>query len=212
MVGKLFVIEGTDASGKNTQAQLLVENLKKRGLDAVLVSFPRYGAFFGKLVKKYLSGEFGSLDEVKPEFAALLYSLDRYDALPWLEEQLSAGKTVVCDRYFASNVAHQGAKFSGKEQGEFIEWVSAVESRLPKPTLTIFLDLPVFVSSKLMQSRQREKDIHELDLPYLEATRKVYLILSKEDNWFKVDCQEGEGIKPREEISKVILEKVSKLI
>ena len=212
MIGKLFVIEGADASGKHTQAQLLVENLKKQGLDVVSISFPRYETFFGKLVTKYLKGEFGSLKEVKPELAALLYSLDRYDALSWLEEQLAQEKTVVCDRYFASNIAHQGAKFEGKEQQEFLKWVEVVESRLPKPTLTIFLDLPVSVSSKLMHSRSREKDIHELDLDYLEATRQVYLLLSEKDNWFRVKCQDGEGIKSRDEISKIILQKISEFL
>lgn len=208
MAGKLFVIEGADATGKHTQAELLVENLEKRGLDVVSVSFPRYGAFFGKLVKKYLSGGFGSLEEVPPEFAALLYSLDRYDARAEIEMHLSNGKVVVCDRYVASNVAHQAAKFSGEEQQGFIEWVSSVESRLPKPALTIFLDLPVSVSLKLMQSREREKDLHELDPDYLEATRRVYLLLSGQKNWFRVDCREGEGIKPKEEIARLVWEKV----
>ena len=204
----MIAIEGCDSSGKRTQAKLLFERLKKEGKDAILVSFPRYETFFGKLVKKYLSGDFGSLGEVKPEFASLLYSLDRYNAMPFLEHQLQGGKILICDRYEASNVAHQAAKFRGEEQGKFIEWLSSVESRLPRPQATVFLDLPVETSIKLMKSRSREKDIHEANKPYLEATRHVYQKLAKKQNWIVVDCSSKDGIRSIQEIHKEVWEKL----
>ena len=212
MKGKLIAIEGVDSSGKGTQSKLLVERLQKSGFEASLVSFPRYETFFGQLVKKYLSGEFGSLQEVNPEFASLLFSLDRYNAMPFLEQQLAKGKIVICDRYVASNIAHQAAKFKGKDQKKFIEWLSQVEAGLPKPNATVFLDLPVLVSIKLMQSRAREKDIHEANKEYLEATRLVYLKLAKKTGWITIDCKRKEGIKPREEIHEEIWEKLEKLL
>ena len=212
MQGKLLAIEGCDGSGKHTQAVMLLGHLEKDSGNAVLVSFPRYETFFGELVKKYLSGEFGSLEEVRPELAALLYSLDRYSALPFLEEQLRKGKTVVCDRYVASNIAHQAAKFQGKEQEKFIEWIQAVEARMPKPTATVFLDLPVETSIGLMQGRSGERDIHEANKEYLEATRRVYLDLCGKEAWLSVDCSAGKGIRPRGEIHAEILEKLREYI
>ncbi len=212
MKGNLVVIEGVDSSGKNTQARLLLKRLEKGGKKAVLVSFPRYSKFFGKLVKKYLSGEFGSLRKVKPELASLLYALDRYDAMPFIEKSLSQGITVVCDRYTASNIAHQASKFEGKRRKEFISWVQGVESRLPKPDATIFLDLPVSVSAKLMAKRKRKKDIHELDLDYLRATRQVYLTLSKKPGWQKIDCRKGAGVKSRREIHELVWKKAKDCI
>ena len=212
MKGLLIAIEGVDASGKHTQARLLFERLKKEGFGCSLVSFPRYETFWGRLVKKYLKGGFGSLKEVKPEFASLLYSLDRFDAMPWIELEFAKGKIVVCDRYIASNVAHQAAKFSGKERGAFIRWIEIVEGRLPKPALTIFLDLPVPVSAGLMNGRARERDIHELDLKYLEAVRAVYLFLSKRPGWFRVGCSSGKGIKPKGEIHGLIWRRVQEYL
>ncbi len=211
MQGKLIVVEGADASGKRTQAKMLLERLKKEGKPAILISFPRYETTFGKMVKHYLSGQFGSLEEVKPEFAALLYSLDRYDAMPKIEKWLEQGKVVICDRYIASNLAHQAAKFKGEEQEKFIEWIEKVESRLPQPSLTIYLDLPVAVSIKLMQSRPREKDIHETNKEYLKATRKVYLKLAEKERWAKIDCAQGAGIKSREEIHETVWQQVKNL-
>ena len=212
MKGILLAMEGTDGSGKHTQSKLLAERLEKDGREVAFFSFPRYETFFGKLVKTYLRVEFGSLNEVKPEFASLLYSLDRLDALPKIEELLKQGKIIVCDRYTASNVALQAAKFQGEERKQFIEWIECVESRLPIPGLTIFFDLPVKVSAKLMHSRQREKDIHELDLNYLEATRQVYAGLSRKRNWLRVECASGLGIKSREEIHKLVWKKAQEYL
>jgi len=210
MKGKIFAIEGADCSGKHTQSKMLLERLQKEGKEAVLISFPRYETFTGSLVTKYLKGEFGSLEKVKPEFAALLYSLDRYDAVGQIEQWLSEGKVIICDRYIASNVAHQAAKFKGEQQEKFIEWVEGIESRLPQPSLTIYLDLPVSVSATLMKGRTRAKDIHELNQEYLEATRRVYLLLCRGENWAKIDCAGAKGgIRPKEEIHKMVWESLN---
>ena len=41
-MGKLFVIDGTDASGKQTQLKKLQERLEKENIEYKLVSFPNY--------------------------------------------------------------------------------------------------------------------------------------------------------------------------
>ena len=41
-MGKLFVIDGTDGSGKQTQFNKLQEKLKEEGIDYKVVSFPNY--------------------------------------------------------------------------------------------------------------------------------------------------------------------------
>ena len=40
-MGRLIVIEGVDSSGKETQAKLLYEVLKKRGSQSAVGVFPR---------------------------------------------------------------------------------------------------------------------------------------------------------------------------
>lgn len=57
--GKLFVIDGTDGSGKQTQFEKLKERLTKEGIAYKVVSFPNYDSPSSSLVKMYLSGEFG---------------------------------------------------------------------------------------------------------------------------------------------------------
>ena len=58
-MGKLFVIDGTDGSGKQTQFNKLLERLTKEGIDYKTVSFPNYESRSSSLVKMYLEGEFG---------------------------------------------------------------------------------------------------------------------------------------------------------
>mgnify|MGYP000148927365 CR=1 FL=1 len=66
-MGKLFVIDGTDGSGKQTQFQKLQESLTKDGIDYKVVSFPNYDSPSSTLVKMYLSGEFGeNAKEISP--------------------------------------------------------------------------------------------------------------------------------------------------
>ena len=58
--GKLYVIDGTDGSGKQTQFKKLQERLTQDGIDYKVVSFPNYESDSSALVKMYLSGEFGT--------------------------------------------------------------------------------------------------------------------------------------------------------
>ena len=58
-MGKLFVIDGTDGSGKQTQLEYLKEHLSKDGVEYKTVSFPNYDSPSSSLVKMYLGGEFG---------------------------------------------------------------------------------------------------------------------------------------------------------
>lgn len=43
MKGKLIVFEGTDGSGKATQAQMLCRHLAQEGIAYREIDFPRYG-------------------------------------------------------------------------------------------------------------------------------------------------------------------------
>lgn len=58
-MGKLFVIDGTDGSGKQTQFEELKKHFDEDGINYKTVSFPNYDSPSSSLVKMYLSGEFG---------------------------------------------------------------------------------------------------------------------------------------------------------
>jgi len=210
--GKLIVFEGSDGTGKTTQAKLLLDYLKNPPaggkIPSVYISFPRYqDSLWGQMVRRYLDGEFGKIDEVNPYLASVLYAGDRFSASTQIKNWLKEGKIVVCNRYFGSNLAHQVAKINSQsEKSKFIKWLEKLEyeeNKIPKEDLVILLHVPVSISRKLISHRRL--DIHESDLAYLEKVVNVYESFAKSrKNWVKVDCvKNGKILKPEEIHQKV---------
>lgn len=195
--GKFIVIEGIDGSGKRTQLDLLARALSQRGHDLFQVSFPNYNGFFGKLVARFLNGEFGSLASVDPHFAALLYAGDRLESRPSLDSALAAGKILLSDRYIASNLAHQGARVPSARRDDFLAWLRKLEYEiygLPAEDLVIYLRVPVSHAHRLVASKNardytnKKHDIQEADLAHLEAASRVYDQLAQQPNWIRIEC------------------------
>ncbi len=204
MNGKLIVIEGTDAVGKRTQTGMLRNRLRKGGRKVEIINFPTYSSIFGRLIKGYLHGKFGSRDGLPPELVSMLYALDRYQYAKKISKKLSAGTFIICNRYSQSNI-YQAAKIrDGRKRREFIKWVWALESRLPRADAVVFLNLPFEISEKLLIKRGRKIDLHERDAAYQEDVRKAYLEEARRLNWTVIDCFDGNRVKEKEEIAKDI--------
>ncbi|MFH0711962.1 MAG: hypothetical protein V1889_02535 [archaeon] len=75
--GKLVVFEGTDCSGKSTQINLLIEKLWSMNRGVVTLDFPNYLTPTGKIVRRYLDGEFGPANDVDARLASIFYAEDR---------------------------------------------------------------------------------------------------------------------------------------
>ena len=217
--GKLIALEGIDGSGKRTQLDLLASALDARGLGAFRISFPRYESFFGKLVGRYLNGEFGTLDAVDPHLSALLYAGDRLEAKGEIEAALSAGKVVLADRYVASNLAHQSARVQPEKREEFLAWLKRLEYglyALPAEDLVIYLRVPVAEAHRLVALKAAraytslKRDIQEADIKHLEETATIYDRLATESNWARIDClnEASRALYTPEEIHRAVLEAV----
>jgi len=198
--GKLIVIEGIDGSGKRTQLDCLARVLKERGVAFTQVSFPRYEGFFGKVVARFLNGEFGPLAAVDPHFSALLYAGDRLESKPAIEASLASGKNVLADRYIASNLAHQGARMPAEKRDEFIAWLKQLEYGvygLPAEDLVLYLRVPAAEAHRLAGERgdrgardytKLRRDLQEADIAHLEAASAVYDSLARQPHWAKIEC------------------------
>jgi dTMP kinase len=191
---RLIAIEGIDGAGKGTQAKRLVTALRDLGLRADSLQFPRYGAtVFGAAIGDFLNGRFGDLTQVHPQLAAVLYAGDRFESQSLLAAMRAENDVVVLDRFVGSNLAHQGAKVEGEERARLIEWIESVEFevfQLPRPSLTILIDMSSQMSSELVARKaardytDRTADLHEADLTYLERVRRCYLALaSQRSDW-----------------------------
>jgi dTMP kinase len=214
--GKLIVLEGIDGSGKGTQLEMLTRAFALRGIAFTEVSFPRYDGFFGKLVARFLNGEFGPLDAVDPHFSALLYAGDRWEARPGLEKDLASGRTLLADRYIASNLAHQGARTSREARQEFLVWLKQLEYQvyaLPVEDLVVYLRVLASEAQRLVGEKNKraytklQRDLQESNLAHLQAASDIYDELAQQANWVKIECYDAaaHALRSPEEIHKEIL-------
>lgn len=189
--GLFVVIEGLDSSGKHTQADLLVDRLEAADESAKMVEFPTHGETrIGRVIDDYLHGDY----DVAPEVRALLYAADRYQYAAMFREFLADGGVLVADRYSASNYAFQTTHLEGGEWEDLLAWMETVESRLPEPDLTIFLDVDPATARSLMADRDR--DVHEDDLDFQEAVAANYRRLAGRAGWTTIDCVEESELRP----------------
>lgn len=215
---KLVVIEGVDASGKQTQTEKLYSNLLSLGSKVEKIEFPNYASETSSLVKMYLGGEFGTnAQDVSPYMASAFFAVDRVGSIKsvW-KDKLSGADVVIADRYVTSNMIHQASKIADDaEKNEFLDWVYDFEYNkldLPKPDLVIFLDMPVKYAKQLMENRKNKindsdvKDIHEGDTDHLTKSYNNAVGVAEKYGWHKISCVKDGEIRTIEDISVEILE------
>ena len=212
-MGKLIVIEGTDGSGKSTQFKLLTEFLENKGLEFKKLVFPQYAEPSSALIRMYLGGEFGtSPSDVNAYAATAFFAVDRYASYKkvwgqWYEN----GGLIVSDRYTTSNAVHQTSKEPPEKQGEFLKWLYEFEYDrlgLPRPDLTIYLDVPTDFTEKMMRKREADTntsaDIHEQDLSYLATCRRIGKTAAQYYGWTVIDCVRDGAMRTIEDIHQEI--------
>ena len=223
-MGKLFVIDGTDGSGKQTQLKKLEERLDKEGIDYKKVSFPNYDSPSSALVKMYLSGEFGAhAKDVSPYIASTFFAADRYATYKKdLEEYYKNGGIILADRYTTANMVHQAGKIADKQEREkFLDWLWDYEFNLyglPVPTKSFFLNMPPDYAEELMKNRENKftheakKDIHESDKNHLIDAYNAACNLVDKYNWYEVKCVKENKIRTIDDIHEEIYNEIKKYI
>lgn len=220
MRGKLIVIDGTDGSGKRTQSEILLKNLRKHKIKAELLDIPVYESFTGEMVARYLRNDFGRID---PYLAAMLFAVNRFQAKEKILNWLKQDKIVVLDRYVTANQIHQSANLSPKERKKFKEWVSKLEYEvfaMPKPDLVLFMNMPVEIAiSRILQKSPKDrkyafgakKDLLESDLVHQQqALKEVIALAKKTKSSAIIETTEGDRLLTKEEIADRIWEIVKK--
>ena len=225
-----IVLEGVDGSGKSTQIANLQRLFAEQGIPTEYLHFPRFDApYFGDLIARFLRGELGSVEQVDPYIVAMLYAGDRRDAAEMIRGWIAEGRVVICDRYVYSNIGYQCAKVAEKEERERLrEWILSLEYdyfKIPRPNVSLFLDVPfAFTERKLLQEQREgddraylhgKKDIHEQSMDLQRQVRQVYIDAAQYDEAMHVvDCShDGEMASPEEIFGRIkaVVEKYIKV-
>ena len=218
----VIAVDGTDASGKKTQSDILAQTLRdKYGLSVTEVSFPDYDSNSSALVKMYLGGEFShDPNAVNAYAASVFFAVDRVASYisAW-KQDYENGTVIIANRYTTANAIHQLSKIDDTcEREKFLDWLYDIEFNklaIPSPDMTVFLEVPVEISLALIASRSeetgREIDIHE-NAEHLTRAYDAALFSAERLGWNTVHCSENGKMRTREstadEIYALVCEKI----
>jgi dTMP kinase len=153
--GRFIVFEGGEGAGKSTQARLLADALRERGIEAVLTREPG-GTEGAEAIRRLLLDPAGSGWE--PQAEALLFAAARADHVSRLiRPTLERGAWVVCDRFLDSTRAYQGG--GGGVADADILALHRIGSGALLPDLTILLEAaPDEIAARLARRDGGESD------------------------------------------------------
>lgn len=138
MAGHFITLEGGEGAGKSTQARLLAEALRTRGLEVVVTREPG-GTPGAEAIRNLLLATDGTDWNLPAE--ALLFAAARADHVARLiRPATERGAWVICDRFIDSTRAYQGGE--GGLADEAIMALHAIGSGGFMPDLTLLIELP----------------------------------------------------------------------
>lgn len=167
--GFFVVVEGIDGTGKTTLARNIYLRLKNKGFPAIFTFEPTDGPWGKKLRRS-----FSAPGRLTPQEELELFLKDRKEHVekiirPSLEQE----KIVVCDRYYFSTMAYQGARGLDPEAIR-----KTNEKFAPMPDLVLLLELdPEAAIKRIRESRGEVPDNFE-QLEYLKKVAGVFKNLS----------------------------------
>lgn len=213
-----------DGSGKGTNVNKIVEYLQSKGKRVRKYSFPQYDTTIGKLIARYLKGDFGDINKVPYELICTAYAADRASIQSELEHVLYSDHWVdyaIMDRYTYSNL-FTAAKLPEDQWEPFISWIEDMEFSnlgIKQPDYNFYLYVDPIISIQRIEERGKrdyqdgKEDIHENNKELLINTAKCYLkFANSRDNWFVIDQMENGLQLPPDKVFEKIKEKLDFII
>jgi dTMP kinase len=168
--GSFLILEGIDGSGKSTQLPRLVARLEAAGHEVVATREPSDGAIGQRIRQVARSGE-----ALPAERELEWFMEDRAEHVrEVIQPALAAGRTVVCDRYYLSTVAYQGARG--------LDWQAILaesEARFPQPDLALILEIDPAAGLARTHSRGEAADPGFENLEFLERVAAIFAAIDR---------------------------------
>ena len=175
MRGRFIVVEGIDGSGKSTVAARVAEELKRRGRKVLRTREPG-GTLLGEKIRGLLLDAKNS--EMVPFTELFLYMASRAQLVDEIiRPSLRKGLDVVCDRYYYSTAAYQGA--AGRVGIPVVLAVAEKIAKFERPDLVALLDLDPAVARR--REGIRDDRVESKGLDYQKKVRAGFLQLAKRD-------------------------------
>lgn len=149
MTGRFVAFEGGEGAGKSTQAHLLAEALRGKGIEVVTTREPG-GTPGAEAIRTLLLDPPG--EGWGPRAEALLFAAARADHLErQIRPALARGAWVICDRFVDSSRAYQGG--GGGLSDEEVRELHRIGSGGQLPDLTLLLTVDPAESARRLALR-----------------------------------------------------------
>jgi dTMP kinase len=175
--GRLITIEGIDGAGKTTLAAALLDALKARGLDALLLREPGGVPAAERIRELVIDPDL----HVTARTEALLYAAARAQLVEEaIDPLLHEGKWVLLDRFIDSSLAYQGG---GRQLGiDSVRAINEFAIRTARPDRTLLLLIDADLGRSRSRSRAEEPDRLEREHnDFFNRTAAAYLELAAQD-------------------------------
>jgi dTMP kinase len=167
-----ITFEGSEGSGKSTQADRLGTHLQRREIPYILTREPG-GTPIGESIRDLL--QFAPHNSnMTPETELLLFEASRSQLVrEVIKPALERGMCVIADRFFDSTTVYQGA--ARKLDREMIERVNAFVVSDCVPDITFVLDVDAATAESRMQRELRKADrMEQQPAEFYERVREGY--------------------------------------
>lgn len=174
--GRFIAFEGGEGAGKSTQARLLADALRARGIAVVITREPG-GTPGAEAIRALLLDPPG--DSWPAEAEALLFAAARADHVAHLiRPALARGAWVICDRFVDSSRAYQGS--AGGLGDEAITTLHAFGSAGLRPDRVILLEGDeAALAGRLAARGERADAIEGRPAEYHRAVAAAFRALAK---------------------------------
>jgi dTMP kinase len=171
--GRLITFEGPEGSGKSTQLHLLGDRLRKSGMDVLETQEPG-GTPIGLQIRHVLldakNRELCPTAELLLMFASRAQNVDQ-----WILPALSAGRTVLSDRFTDSTLVYQGvARGLG---ADVVYDLDRIACRGLVPDLTLLID----IDTETGLARARQTRMEKQGVDFHRRVRDAYRQLAADE-------------------------------
>jgi len=173
-----ITFEGSEGSGKSTQAQRLAARLKKLQIPFLVTREPG-GTLIGETIRELL--QFAPHNSsMTPETELLLFEASRSQLVrETIKPALERGICVIADRFFDSTTVYQGAARDLDRQ--VLEQLNAFVVGDCVPDITFVLDIDAATAESRMRKPRRADRMEQQSAEFYRRVREAYRELASRE-------------------------------
>ena len=204
-----IVFEGVEGCGKSYQSKKLINNLKKKNIEAVLTREPG-GTRSAESIRSLILKDYfnkGKSEKFDKYTDTLLYLAARNEHIKnKIKPALINKQIVICDRFTDSTLAYQ--VYGKKVDRKFIDYIHNFILQGVKPNITFILKVSAKVSKVRLKKRKTKNRYDNFAQSFYSKAQKSFLKIAKnKKNYYIIDSSKNDN-----ELEKKILKIISKYL